>query len=252
MPTNPRDYRGKVVAAQPYDQNRKPVAALFVPLVDPITTEITGYLPLKALDNGDGTATLKVDTELAVENITLETIKVGSSDGQLSGNRWLKVLPDGTVVATLNGGEDSALENGLAFGSIISRNTAAAPEDMALFVVGAKPVRLRRLDLDLNAGANTIWQLYLNPTVTANGTAITAINRNTATAVAPTAVLYDAPTIAALGTLINEFLTTASNRTPIQPIDAHWKLKPGDRLLVRRVNTGIGTATAIRLRWTEE
>ncbi len=252
MPIDPKAYKGRRIAPLPYDENNKPIPALFVPIVDPLTSEIAGYLPLKATDKGDGTATLKVDTEISVESITLQNIKVGSSDGQLSGDRWLKVLPDGTVVATLNGGEDSALENGLMFGSAVFRLSAAAPENMALFVAGTNPVRLRRLDIDFNSGGNTIWQLYLNPAVTANGTAVPGINRNTLSPVAPTAVLYDAPTVSGLGTLIDSFLTTAANRAPLNPIDAQWKLQPGDRLLVRRVNTGAGSETAIRVRWTEE
>jgi len=252
MPIDPKAYKGRRIAPLPYDENNKPIPALFVPIVDPLTSEIAGYLPLRATDNGNGTATLKVDTEISVESVTLQNIKVGSSDGQVSGDQWLKVLPDGTVVATLNGGEDSALENGLAFGSVIFRMSAAAPENMALFVVGAKPVRLRRLDIDFNSGGNTIWQFYLNPAVTANGISVPGTNRHTVSLVAPTAVLYDAPTIAALGTLIDSFLTTAANRTPLNPIDVQWKLQSGERLLIRRVNTGAGSEAAIRVRWTEE
>jgi len=100
----PQDYRGKKVLQQPYDENFKPIPSLFVPLTDPGTGLIVGYLPLKATDNGDGTATLRVDTELDFTgDITISNVKVGSSDGQTSGNKWLKVLSDGTVVIDKTG-----------------------------------------------------------------------------------------------------------------------------------------------------
>ena len=213
MPIDPRAYKGKRIAPLPYDENSKPIPALFIPIVDLLTSEITGYLPLNAADQGDGTATLRVETDLGAEMV--------------------------------------ALEDGLVFSSIISRVSAGAPENMALFVVGAKPVHLRRLDIDFGAAGSTLWQLYLNPAVTVNGTAVVATNRSTASVMVPTAVLYDTPTVTALGTLINGFLTTATVQVPLQPIDSFWKLHPGDSLLIRRLNVGAGAQAVLRVRWSE-
>ena len=56
----PSDYISKKIKAMPYDQNGKPVPALMVPLTDPLTGLIIGYLPAAGVDNGDGTASLKV------------------------------------------------------------------------------------------------------------------------------------------------------------------------------------------------
>jgi len=46
----------------PRDQDNFRPAVLFGAIVDTVTKEIKGYLPLKVIDNGDGTATLKVKT----------------------------------------------------------------------------------------------------------------------------------------------------------------------------------------------
>lgn len=52
--------------AQMIDDNRNVLPASVAAIVNG-SGDIVGYLPLKAVDNGDGTATLKVDTELALD-----------------------------------------------------------------------------------------------------------------------------------------------------------------------------------------
>lgn len=329
MPIDPKAYKGRRIAPLPYDENNKPIPALFVPIVDPLTGEIAGYLPLRATDNGDGTATLKVDTEIAAESVTLQNIKVGSSDAQASGDKWLRVLPDGTVLvqvanlaglataakqdavlaqldvvlssrasettlgqvslrlsdikgvldalnakdyatqatlttraseSTLTGAktdldtlllrtsrELELLENGKLFTSVLSRNSAAAPENMCLFVAGAAGVATLVIDVTVNVN-NPLLELYLNPAVTANGTALTATNLNRSSRNTPTAVLYDAPTVTGLGTLLHGFMIgtdrTARLTLPI-------RLASGDRLLLRRVLTGAGNELRLVYRWGE-
>ena len=56
----PHDYISRKVKAMPYDQNGKPLPALVVPITDPLTGAIIGYLPAAGVDNGNGTASLKV------------------------------------------------------------------------------------------------------------------------------------------------------------------------------------------------
>jgi len=71
----PNDLSGeRVNFALPTDPNFKPLSALILPLVDG-SGEITGYAPLAYSDNGDGTVSLKVDTELSVgADFNLETV----------------------------------------------------------------------------------------------------------------------------------------------------------------------------------
>ena len=321
MPIDPKAYKGKRIAPLPYDENNKPIPALFVPVVDPLTSEIAGYLPLKAIDNGDGTATLKVDTELALNgNITVGDVKVGSSDGQTSGDKWLRVLSDGTLLVRLDDlaglateakqdavlarldvalssrasettlvqadlklsdiktvldalnandyatqttlagvkGDTAAirlrqpedlelLENGQLFISTLARNSTAAPENICLFVAGAAGMRTFRLDVSINA-TNPLFELYLNPTVSANGTILPAINLNRGSATIPTGVFHDAPTVTALGRLLQGFMIGTERSRPIElPI----RLQAGDRVLLRRVLTGGGNELRISARWGE-
>jgi len=60
MPTDPKDYIGKQIKAIPYDENSKGSYVLMLAIVDSITHDIKGYLPIQAIDNGDGTATIQV------------------------------------------------------------------------------------------------------------------------------------------------------------------------------------------------
>lgn len=87
----------KNLPALPYDQNNRRPAALVIPQVS--AGEVVGYLPARSTDNGDGTATLKVDTEftLDVDTISLTNLKVGSTDQTAANSRFLKTESDGTV-----------------------------------------------------------------------------------------------------------------------------------------------------------
>ncbi len=65
MSTDPKQNVGTQVKALPLDQNDRALAGMLVPIVD--AGKIVGYLPVKGIDNGDGTATLDTST-----NITLD------------------------------------------------------------------------------------------------------------------------------------------------------------------------------------
>lgn len=62
-PTNPEFYVGtRVLPAQPYDQNNRVGMVLMGAIVDPVTHEITGYLPIKCINNNDGTCSITAHT----------------------------------------------------------------------------------------------------------------------------------------------------------------------------------------------
>lgn len=58
------------------------------------------WAPLKCTDNGDGTYTLVVDTEISVDGATLniDNLFVASTDGTVANAKYIKVLSDGTVI----------------------------------------------------------------------------------------------------------------------------------------------------------
>ena len=101
MPTNPQDYISKKVPGVPYDKNNKPLAGLVVPIVS--AGEIVGYLPLKAQDNGDGTATLDVGATLNLSPGDFQIGAVEIKDGDT--DRRADVEDDGTnnaLIVTAN------------------------------------------------------------------------------------------------------------------------------------------------------
>ena len=65
MSTDPKQNVGTRVKALPLDQNDRALAGMLVPIVE--GGEIVGYLPLRGIDNLDGTATLDTST-----NVTLD------------------------------------------------------------------------------------------------------------------------------------------------------------------------------------
>lgn len=63
MAANPTANVGKLnLPAFPADQNAARPAVLVGAIVDPVTMEVTGYLPLKVVNNNDGTCTLVTTT----------------------------------------------------------------------------------------------------------------------------------------------------------------------------------------------
>lgn len=143
------------------------------------------------------------------------------------------------------------LEAGFSFVSVIQRNSIAAPENIFLFRnLGSKTVRFDDIELYFNTASSVTWEVYRNPTITANGTAVAAINANSGSSNVATATLFDAPTIAGLGTQIRSFLTDPNNRNNKQSYSLI--LAPGHSILLRRLNVGLGNELGLTFQWTED
>lgn len=155
----------------------------------------------------------------------------------------------GGLVVAINGTE--RLEAGFSFVSTISRNSTAAPENVFLFRnLGTKTVRFSEFEVYFNNTTFSTWETYLNPTITADGTALTAVNANMTSSNVATATLFDAPTIAAVGTKVRTFATDSNVRSNKQPFGVI--LGPGDSVFLRRVNVGLGNDLRITFTWTED
>ena len=112
MAVDPKDNVSKRLPAFPYDQNNKPSSLLMLPIV--VGNEITGYLPAKATDNGDGTATLDVSggggggvDPVGLKNIAAAPINPSTEDTLLLINTGIGST--NTKLDTLNA-KDFALE----------------------------------------------------------------------------------------------------------------------------------------------
>lgn len=96
------------------------------------------------------------------------------------------------------------------------------------------------------------WSLHEDTTVSAEGTALTAYNRNRATAGSPVGAATHTPTISAVGTvLLNGILVPTS--AGLFPIVQGWQLKTNSRHLLRGSNNSGSTASvSVFISWYEQ
>ena len=92
------------------------------------------------------------------------------------------------------------------------------------------------------------FSVYEQPTVSANGSAITTVNRNRFSANTPTGVIYSAPTVTGVGTLMFDgYIPGGDKHTASGGTGGgfeEWILKTGFSYLFRVSNTLISPAAA--------
>jgi len=79
MTIDPDENIGKRIPEIPHDGNKKWSSVLMAPIVT--NGEITGYLPVAAIDNNDGTATLKSTLQIVSPNIDIGDVNVLNKAG---------------------------------------------------------------------------------------------------------------------------------------------------------------------------
>lgn len=126
--------------------------------------------------------------------------------------------------------------------------TALAASGTVLLLLQAPDDRQCHLRLAFAAGGNCSVELFEDPTVSANGTALTPYNRNRLSANQPATKMWLTPTTSALGTLLDQQLVVGGTGGQAPGGDISWdsELLIGDgRLyLVRLTNV---TSQAIEL-----
>lgn len=145
-----------------------------------------------------------------------------------------------------------SLNNGNEFIALLNRNTTATPEQVCLFKNGAtKKARIRLMISFLNTATFGTFEVYKNPTITANGAAITINNLNTSSTTTSTALFFDAPTISANGTLIYVWAMGTDQRNFVNELN--FLIKTSDNLLFRRTGGGgAGNELRFNIIWSEE
>lgn len=130
-----------------------------------------------------------------------------------------------------------------------TKSISSNEEDLILFEnpsTSTKVVRFEVCDIEYAITANSTWKLYLNPTVTSNGTTLTATSTNTST---PDASVYSVPTISDDGTHLRTFgINKDFDYLPIMFAIIH--LHPDNKILLKKTSSEKGTAT-ISLSWRE-
>lgn len=96
-----------------------------------------------------------------------------------------------------------------------------------------RPVEETHLRFDATSAGDAELLLYENPTISANGTALTLANRNRASKNVATTTAYSGPTVSAVGTKLFDTLVPAWTHSQIFE---EWVLKAGNIYLVRFTN----------------
>jgi len=161
------------------------------------------------------------------------------------------MLDTGSLAENINALNDQiALDAGNVFRSMISRNTAAAPENVMLFRAGPlKRVKFSLFDLFLNSSVFNTWEAYVNPTYSSPGAVIPSVNAKSDSPTLATAVMRDTPAILTLGTRIRVFSMSLNQQFNVdKPL---YSLAPNHSILLRRLNVGAGNAMRLNIHWTE-
>jgi hypothetical protein len=183
------------------------------------------------------------------------------TDAVTTGNT-LNIEADGSITT----GDVRALdvENNKGF-SVIAEVLPATTAETPVFLIknpNASGVTLKVLQFLMGilasvgsaTGNNAIFRLYLDPTITTNGTALTISSLYSKTG-ASTSVLtaFSSPTIAANGTKLGAYTIASQEGTLFIPQNLTRLLGPNHSWLITQTSTVNGTATGvIQLEWVEE
>lgn len=175
----------------------------------------------------------------------------------------LAVEADGSITAGSSVAMD--VENSKGF-SVVSEVLPLAATETAVFLVknpsgSGKKLKLNLMLLGLlqsvgsATGNQDAFRLYLDPTITANGTALTINNLYSQTG-APATVMtaFFSPTVTANGTKLGTYaVSTQGNGTAIVPQAGTRILDPNHNWLITQTGIVNGAATGIvQMEWIEE
>jgi len=107
-------------------------------------------------------------------------------------------------------------------------------------------------DFDMGTPNNItfIWRLYINPTVTVNGTAYTPVQLNTSSANTSDALVYTLPTTTDYGTLADIAVVTIG--TLRNPLDFGIAISDGDSALVTMQASSANNDYFLSIKWAED
>jgi hypothetical protein len=174
----------------------------------------------------------------------------------------LAVEVDGSITA----GEVVVMEveTGKGF-SVVSEVLPVAATETAVFLIknpnaSGKNLKLLNLIMGLSpsvgsaTGNNDVFRLYVDPTITTNGTALTVSNLNSETSPPATVMTaFSSPTIAANGTKLAAYDVSSSGGSTLIPQGGTRILGPNHSWLITQTGVVNGASTGvIVLEWVEE
>ncbi len=113
-------------------------------------------------------------------------------------------------------------------------------------------IRTPHMVVELDTTGEAWLELYEGPTTTANGTQMTANNRNRNVAGAPTTTVWSAPTVTAAGSLLAAWISGSGEKAGGNAREnVEWDLKAATVYLVR-VTAKNGNNVCLRFQWYED
>jgi hypothetical protein len=147
---------------------------------------------------------------------------------------------------------EAAVDSGRAFVSSTGPRTVASGDNyIGFFQSGSnKTVYIRRIIFGCDATMRC--RITQAPTVSANGSAQTVMNRRMGKGFLNEAVLYNAPTVTGQGTVLYDFWVNAGQPPFILDFRDHpWIMDPANSLLIDAVAGGSNNAS-LTIEWDEE
>lgn len=117
------------------------------------------------------------------------------------------------------------------------------PKDVCYFTNPSNSTYIARnifFTVSCEKSVNSLWEIYINPTVTDNGTSQSVTNWNNHDNSTNNILLYRGPTISDPGTLIRKFVLPGNLKE--FSTNGPWaEMLPGESVLIRRIQGDTGT-----------
>ena len=125
--------------------------------------------------------------------------------------------------------------------------------DFRLVVGNLTPTsRTPHITIELDTTGESWMYLYETPTTTANGTQLTARNKNRNSAIVPNQTVWQAPTVTAVGTMLSAWISGSGEKSGGQTRESvEWDLAPNTVYLVR-VTGKNSNNICLRFQWYED
>lgn len=164
----------------------------------------------------------------------------------------------GVPIATTNIQNHTLLQ--MSFATSTGINSVAASAETAYFLLknptGSNKVLrlfLMRIGHQATTASTTMaYRLYANPTITANGTALTIVNQRIVSGASATAMqAFRSPTISANGSLMTEFMTFGQTPFPEINFPHYIAIDANNSVLVTVQSSGLNVPSAVSAVWAE-
>jgi len=198
---------------------------------------------------------------LTTQDVTLYDENANPVDVVLDSGNKRRVCVDAQVSANLLGGKDlwqTETENGKGFSVLTGGITIASTDEVPICLIknpvaSGKIAEIYQFRVAISKGTAVVRgtiRIYRNPTITANGTALTINKLKISQSASSVMSAYKSPTISANGTQINNLSVTTENNILISE-DLGRFIEANENMLVTFEPSTSGTNVSFFTNWIE-